>query len=65
MNTTLQQIHLNGEVIDLTEFAKEQTLVKIKDAINNIDLTGAAKPKAYYDSNTGNLTFENIELTIE
>ena len=43
MNTTLQQIHLNGEVIDLTEFAKEQTLVQkseeIKQAINNIDLT--------------------------
>ena len=26
---------------------------------------GAAQAKAYYDSNTGNLTFENIELTIE
>ena len=43
MNTTLQQIHLNGEVIDLTEFAKEQTLVQksdeLKEALTGLDLT--------------------------
>lgn len=39
MNTTLQQIHLNGEVIDLTEFAKEQTLT---DGIDDI-LTEVSK----------------------
>ena len=26
---------------------------------------GTAQAKVYYDSNTGNLTFENIGLTIE
>ena len=43
MNTTLQQIHLNGEVIDLTEFAKEQTLTDgvntLSDKIDNLSTT--------------------------
>lgn len=36
------------------------------DLADNVEvLANTAKPKAYYDQNTGNLTLENIELTIE
>ena len=104
MKTTLEQLEINGEVLDMTEYttkeemqsvAKESTLLQesaaIKDKIDNIDLssieekidniklpeidtTELAKEatlhellnrSAHYDSVTGNLTIENVQITIE
>ena len=41
----------------------QESFDELADHIEN--LANTAKSKAYYDNTTGNLTLENIELTIE
>lgn len=41
----------------------QESFDDLADHVEN--LANTAKPKAYYNSTTGNLTLENIELTIE
>lgn len=43
MKTTLQQIELAGEVLDLTDFATQENVKEIIEAVENIDLTSVAK----------------------
>ena len=48
------------DITERTELKLDECLTTLSNKIDNI-----AQAKAYYDSNIGNLTLENIELTIE
>ena len=73
---TQQNSQLINEVAkeDTLNSAKEEILDAVNNAKPEINLSGVAQEStlqqilsrsAHYDSNTGNLTLENIELTIE
>ena len=70
MNTTLEQIELAGEVLDLTDFAQEQTLLSESDAIQTkidnikfpeIDTTNIAKEATLQELKK---SIENVDVVI-